>query len=120
MVTNLKSTFIKTNLIREASLEHYNGYNSDLEALNLYSDTMNWSGLKSELGDTNWKVDLECRDINNKYAIFITHLTGICVKYVPLKKSQTKASLMPRDRKNLKRKERNYGVIFFQPEIVLG
>ena len=101
-----KSIIIKTNLIREASLEHSKSYNSDLEALNFYSDTIDWSSLKSELGNIDWKVDLERGDVNNKYAIFLTHLTEICVKYVPLKKSKTKASLIPRDRKNLMRKRK--------------
>ena len=101
-----KSVIIKTNLIREASLEHSNSYNSDLGALSFYRDTIDWTVLKSELGDIDWKFILEHGDVNNKYAIFLLHLTEICVKYVPLKKSKRKASLKPRDRKNLMRKRK--------------
>ena len=76
MIVSLATiSIIKTNLIREASLEHSNSYNSDLEALIFYSDTLDWTVLRSGLGDIDWKVNLEHGDVNIKYAIFLSHLT---------------------------------------------
>ena len=60
-----KSVIIKTNLIREASLEHSNSYYSDLEAHSFYTDAIDWTALKSGFGDIDWNVDLKHGDVNN-------------------------------------------------------
>ena len=78
-----KTIIIRTNLVNESCLDHPINRQSNLEALNFHSDSIDWLGLRNDLSDVYWRDILEHGDVNYKYAKFLSHVIEACIKHFP-------------------------------------